>query len=230
VYAELSNRMKKTLGLDNSPIAISFSTVAPAGVEEMKGEARLCEMLDKVRLEGEMFYTMCENHECDGGANSSGLREPSERSKTGEFLSKDLGLFGSPRAARRFLSSNPRIEYGTVKVVSFSPLERERFEPDVVVLICNAKQGMTLVEAYAYDSGEKTLGLTGAPICSGVVAAPFLTGKVVSSLGDSGARRFMKIKDGDIFVGIPAELLPGIVENLEKMESFRSRASRTVES
>jgi uncharacterized protein (DUF169 family) len=49
------------------------------------------------------------------------------------------------------------------------------------------------------------------------VAAPFLTGEVVYSFGDHGARNYMKIKDYEIFVGIPAELLPMIVGNLEKM-------------
>jgi uncharacterized protein (DUF169 family) len=218
MYAELSNKMKKTLGLESSPIAISFSTEGPEGVEQMKGEIRLCQMLDKVRLEGESFYTISENHECDGGANSCGLREPRERLKTGEFLSKDLGLFGSKRAARRFISSNPRIEFGTAKVVSFSPLEKAKFEPDVVALICNAKQGMKIAEAFAYESGNKTMGLTGPPICSAIVAAPFLTGEVVYSLGDSGARKFMKVKDEDIFVGVPAELLPDIVEDLGKLK------------
>ena len=99
MYAELSNKIKDILGLESSPIAISFSTEVPEGVEQMKGEIWLCQMLDKVRLEGESFYTTSENHECDGGANSCGLREPSERLKTGEFLYKDLGLFGSKRAA-----------------------------------------------------------------------------------------------------------------------------------
>lgn len=216
MYAELSNKMKKTLGLESSPVAISFLTGHPEDVEQMKGKIRLCQMLDKVRLEGESFYTISENHECDGGANSCGLREPGERLKTGEFLAKDLGLFGSKRAARRFISSNPRIEFGTVKMVSFSPLEKAKFEPDVVVLICNAKQGMKIAEAFAYESGKKTTGLTGPPICSAVVAAPFLTGEVVYSLGDSGARKFMKVKDEDVFVGIPAELLLDIVENLGK--------------
>ncbi len=216
MYAELSNKLKGALGLEGSPIAISFATEAPEGVEQMKGRARLCQMLDKVRLQGASFYTISENHECDGGAYSCGLRMPSERLKTGEFLSKDLGLFGSKRAARRFISSNPRIEFGTVKVVSFSPLEKAKFEPDVVVLICNAKQGMKIAEAFAYESGKKTTGLTGPPICSAVVVAPFLSGEVIYSLGDSGARKFMKIKDENIFVGIPAELLPDIVENLGK--------------
>ncbi len=216
MYAEFSNKIKEALGLESFPIAISFSTEAPEGVEQLKGRARLCQMLDKVRLEGKSFYTTSENHECDGGAHSCGLREPNERLKTGEFLVKDLGLFGSKRAARRFISSNPRIEFGTVKVVSFSPLEKVKFEPDIVVLICNAKQGMKIAEAFAYESGKKTTGLTGPPICSAVVSAPFLTGEVVYSLGDSGARKFMKVKDEDIFVGIPAELLLDIVENLGK--------------
>jgi uncharacterized protein (DUF169 family) len=216
MYTELSDRMKKTLGLESSPIAISFSIEAPEGVEQMHGRARLCQMLDRVRREGESFYTVPECHECDGGASSCGLKMMSESRKTGEFLVK-LGLFGSKRAARRFLSSNPRIEFGTVQTVSFSPLEKAKFEPDVVVLICNAKQGMQIAEACAYESGKRATGLTGPPICSAVVAAPFLTGEVVYSLGDTGARKYMKLKDEDIFIAIPAELLSEIVENLEKV-------------
>ena len=89
------------LGLESSPIAIAFSNETPEGVEQLKGRMRLCQMLDKVRLEGASFYTNAENHECVGGAQSCGLIQPSERLKTGEFLVKDLGLFGSTRAARR---------------------------------------------------------------------------------------------------------------------------------
>jgi uncharacterized protein (DUF169 family) len=215
MYADLSNRMKKMLRLETSPIAISFSTEVPHDVKQMRGKARLCEMLDKVRLEGRSFYTHSKNHECDGGASSCGFRGLSESGKTGEFLVK-MGLFGSKRAARRFLNSNPRIEVGTVKVMTFAPLEKATFEPDVVVLVCNAVQGMRIAEAFAYESGKRTMGLTGPPICSAVVAAPFLTGEVVYCLGDTGARKFMKLKDEDIFISIPVELLPEIVESLGK--------------
>ena len=215
-YVAFSNIIKSSLKFESSPIAISFSTEAPKGVRQMKGEMRLCQMLDKVRFNGEIFYTTSDNHQCDGGSGSCGMKEMRESIKTGEFLSK-MGLFGSKRAARRFTNSNPRIEYGTVKVVSFSPLEKVIFEPDVVVLICNAKQGMIIAEAFAYESGKRILGMTGPPICSSIVAAPFLTGEVVYSFGDHGARNYMKIKDDEVFVGIPAELLPSIIENLGKM-------------
>jgi uncharacterized protein (DUF169 family) len=215
MYTELSKKMKKILKLESSPIAISFSINIPEGVEQMSGEIRLCQMLDKVRLDGESFYTIDENHKCDGGANSCGLKMTSERIKTGEFL-YEMGLFGSKRAARRFFNTNPRIEFGTVKVVSFSPLEKAKFEPDVIVLICNAKQGQQIAEAFGYESGKRATGLTGPPICSAVIAAPFLTGEVIYCLGDTGARKYMKINDEDIFVGIPFELLHDVVENLEK--------------
>ncbi|MGC9443702.1 MAG: DUF169 domain-containing protein [Candidatus Methanospirareceae archaeon] len=216
MYAELAKRLTAILGLERSPIAVTFSSRPLEGVEQLQGRMRLCQMLDKVRLEGVSFYTLAENHECDGGAYSCGLIPPSERLMTGEFLAKDLGLFGSTRAARRFISSIPRLEPGAVKVITFSPLEKTAFEPDIVVLICTAKQGMEIAEAVAYESGRLTRGLTGPPVCSAVVAYPALTGEVVYSLGDVGARRSMTVKDEDIFVGIPAELLPSIVENLSK--------------
>jgi uncharacterized protein (DUF169 family) len=218
-YVDFSKKIKKLLGLKSSPVAVSFSTKAPAGVKQMKGEARLCQMLDMVRLDGESFYTTADNHACDGGAGSCGMKEMSERIRTGEFLVR-MGLFGSTRAARRFISSNPRVETGTVSVTSFSPLEKASFEPDIVVLICNAKQGMVVSEAYAYETGKRTTGMTGPPICSSIVAAPFITGEIVYSLGDHGARKNMRVSDDDIFVGIPAELLSCIVGNLEKMKNL----------
>lgn len=103
-------------------------------------------------------------------------------------------------------------------MISFSPLEKIKFEPDVVVLACTVEQGMKVVEASAYESGKRITGITGPLICSAIVAAPFLTGEVIYSLGDTGARKFMKIKEEDIFVGIPFELLPAIVENLGKIK------------
>jgi uncharacterized protein (DUF169 family) len=49
------------------------------------------------------------------------------------------------------------------------------------------------------------------------LAAQFLTGEIVYSLGDHGTGNYMKIKDEEIFIGIPAELLPFINENPGKL-------------
>jgi len=215
-YAEISENMKNCLVLGSSPIAISFSAAFPENIQQLDGKIRLCQMLDKVRLNGEIFYTTALNHQCDGGSSSCGMKEMNENIKSGEFLHK-MGLFGSSRAARRFINSNPRIEPGTVNVLIFSPLEKTAFEPDVVAVICNAKQGMIIAEAFAYETGGRAHGLTGPPICSSIVAAPFLTGEVTYSFGDHGARKYMDIKDEEVFVGIPGELLEAVIENLGKL-------------
>ncbi len=216
MFSELSVRLKKKLGLDCFPVAISFEQKIPPDMEQLKGSLRLCEMLDKARLEGESFYSVSKCHKCSGGASSCGLRKMSSHRKSGQFL-VDLGLFGTARAARRLIESNPGIEFGTVKGVSFAPLDSAKFEPDVIVLICNACQAMKIAEAFAYESGKKITGLTGPPICSSVVAAPFLTGEVIYSLGDAGARKYMDIGDDNLFVGIPSELFTEIVDNLDKL-------------
>lgn len=65
-YVEFSDKMKKTLRLESSPIAISFSAKAPKGIERMKGEMRQCQMLDTVRFDNKIFYTTSDNHACDG--------------------------------------------------------------------------------------------------------------------------------------------------------------------
>jgi uncharacterized protein (DUF169 family) len=129
---------------------------------------------------------------------------------------KRVGIFGSARAARRFFSSNPSVEPGTIKYASFSPLEKANFEPDVVVLVCSGKDGMRAVEASAYESGMAAKGRAG-PICSTIMAFPYITGDIVYTLGDLTGRRFSKIDDGEIFVGVPFERMGTLINGLEKI-------------
>ncbi|MDD1758620.1 MAG: DUF169 domain-containing protein, partial [Methanotrichaceae archaeon] len=166
--------------------------------------------------EGRSFYTSSEEHACDGGAYHIGLREMPVELRSGEFLYKRVGIFGSARAARRFFSSNPGVEPGTIKYASFSPLDKANFEPDVVVLVCSAKDGMRAVEASAYESGMAAKGRAG-PICSTILAAPYLTGDIVYTLGDLAGRRFSKIDDGEIFIGVPFEKIGELLNGLEKI-------------
>jgi uncharacterized protein (DUF169 family) len=138
------------------------------------------------------------------------------RDQEGEFLYKRVGIFGSARAARRFFASNPGVEPGTVKYASFSSLDKASFEPDVIVLVCSAKDGMRAVEASAYESGMAAKGRDG-PICSTIVAAPYLTGEIVYTLGDLAGRRFAKIDDGEILIGVPFERIDELINGLEKI-------------
>lgn len=215
MYEELNERLKKALGLRRSAVAVALSNDKPE-FEKLNKEIRLCEMLNEALIEGRSFYTSSDEHACDGGAYHLGLGEMPVETRSGEFLYKRVGIFGSARAARRFFGSNLGVEPGTIKYASFSPLDKANFEPDVIVLVCSAKDGMRAVEASAYESGMAAKGRTG-PICSTIVAAPYLSGEIVYTLGDLAGRRFSKIDDGEIFIGVPFERLESLINGLEKI-------------
>jgi uncharacterized protein (DUF169 family) len=215
MYMELNDRLKKVLDFRGSAVAVALSNDEPK-IERLKDRIRLCEMLGEALNKGSSFYSSSEEQACDGGAYHIGLREMPAELRSGEFLYKRIGIFGSARAARRFFGSNPGVEPGTVKYASFSPLEKADFEPDVVVLVCSAKEGMRAVEASAYESGIAAKGRAG-PICSTIIAAPYLTGDIVYTLGDLAGRRFSNIGDGEIFIGVPFERLEALIAGLEKI-------------
>jgi len=168
MYEELSKKLKELLNFRGSSVAIALRNEKP-NLDELDTKKKFCEMLNDPWLNDKSFYTTAEQHACDGGAYHLGLKEMPEEMKSGEFLYKKVGLFGSAKAARRFFLSNIGVEPGTVRYVYFSPLEKANFEPDVVVIVCNAKEGMEIIEASAYETGISAKGLMG-PICSTIVA------------------------------------------------------------
>jgi uncharacterized protein (DUF169 family) len=215
MYEKLNDRLKKVLNMRGSAVAVALSNDKPE-MEKLNKKIRLCEMLNEVLNDGKSFYTSSEEHACDGGAYHIGLREMPVELRSGEFLYKRVGIFGSARAARRYFGSNLGVEPGTLKYAAFSPLDKANFEPDVVILVCSAKEGMGIVEASAYNSGKAAVGKSG-PICSTILAVPYLTGDIVYTLGDLAGRRFSKIDDGEIFIGVPFEKMDQLVNGMEKI-------------
>jgi uncharacterized protein (DUF169 family) len=52
-------------------------------------------------------------------------------------------------------------------------------------------------------------------VCADACAQTYLSGKVNFSLGCDGSRKFSGIEDSELVMGIPAEMLPEIVEALQ---------------
>jgi len=216
MYKELNERLAQSGHFRGSAVAIAFLNEPPS-LEALPGKMRFCEMLHAVQAKGQAFYTTSEHHACNGGAFYTGLRAMPEAMKSGEFLHTRIGLFGSARAARRFLLSNIGVEPGTVRYLAFAPLAKAPFAPDVVVLICPASTGMRVAEAAAYETGITPEGRMG-PLCSTLAAAPYLSGKVIYTLGDSGGRPYLQADEGDVFIGVPFERLEALLIGLEAME------------
>jgi len=222
-YRETGKRFKELLKLENEPVAIKWSVREPEDISREEGKSRFCEKLEKA-MKGEVFYSTADEEDCMGGARYTGLRDVSEfpaNMRSGAFLTA-MGLYRDIPAVQRSWRNNINIEPGIFRAVIFAPLGMAEFEPDVVFLICNARQAMEILHANAYDSGSRGLGADSGPICSSMAALPYLTGKVTYGFGDAGSRRHMGLGDEDVMVSIPGGELPRIVSNLEEMKRRRS--------
>jgi len=219
-YKELGKELNEILELKNEPVAIKWSVKEPKNIEKEEGKSRFCAKLEKA-MKGEIFYATAEEEECLGGARYSGLKDMRDyppKIQSGAFL-VPRGVYKDIPAVQRSWKYESNIDPGIFNAVIFSPLSKAEFDPDVIFMVCNAKQGMEILHANAYDSGSHAKGADAAPVCSSMAAAPYMTGKVTYGFGDVAARKNMSINQEDIMVSIPASELSRIVSNLEEMRT-----------
>ena len=218
-YADAAETLKKLLRLTGSPVAFRFATKKeeiPAGMEKLDKTIRHCSMVGLARKEGKIFYATAENHECNGGAWSLGLREITESLKNGDFYYK-LGKFESSAACKRTIDRVAHLETGYTYATMYAPLEKTPFDPQVVLIVADPWAMLKLSQSNLFRVGGRIeaefAGIQS--VCADACAQTFLNGKVNFSLGCDGSRKFSGIEDSELVIGIPAEILPGIIEALK---------------
>lgn len=220
LFRELANRFKDVLELEREPVAIKWVSRKPRDIPQEKEKSRFCTKLEKA-MNGEIFFSTADEEECMGGLKYTGMKDTSsfpQNMRTGSFL-VPAGVYKSIPAVQRSWKSNQIIAPDLFQAIIFSPLRKTNYEPDVIFLVCNAKQAMEILHANAYDTGVHGLGADSGPICSSMAAAPYLTGKVTYGFGDIGSRRNMNINDEDVMISIPASEFERILDNLEEMKT-----------
>lgn len=219
-YQELGKKLKNILKLEREPVAMKWVSREPRNIPKEEEKSRFCTKLDKA-MKGEIFYSTAEEEECMGGLKYTGMKDPEEFPKnmrSGSFL-VPAGVYKSIPAVQRSWKDNLAIEPNIFSAILFAPLIEADFEPDVVFVVANARQGMEILHANAYDSGSHGLGADSGPICSSMASIPYLTGKVTYGFGDIGSRNHMDLQDEEIMVSIPASDLERIILNLEEMKT-----------
>lgn len=219
-YNELGEKLNELLKLENEPVAIKWSVGEPKNVEKESEKSRFCAKLMKA-MDGEIFYSTLEEEECMGGARYSGLKDMGEypaNVRSGAFMVPN-GLYKNIPAVQRSRDNETYINPGIFSAVVFAPLNKAEFEADVIFILCNAKQGMEILHANAYDSGKHGMGTDAVPVCSSMAATPYRTGKVIYGFGDVAARKNMNINQEDIMVSIPGSDLSRIISNLREMRT-----------
>jgi len=218
-YPETAEVLKKYLKLRGSPVAFRFARKKeeiPTGMEKLDKTIRHCSMVGLARNEGRIFFALAENHECNGGAWSLGLKEITETLKSGDFYYR-LGKFESSAACKRTIDRVAHLETGETYATLYAPLEKTPFDPQVVLIIASPWAMLKLSQSSLFRVGGRInaefAGIQS--VCADTCAQTYLNGHVNFSLGCDGSRKFSGIEDGEMVMGIPAELLPELTEALK---------------
>jgi uncharacterized protein (DUF169 family) len=203
---------------DLPPVGVKFLAKPPDMVGRIEENMAFCEMLKRAQ-QGDAFFAGAENHACEAGLYVLGQADAPEPFINGEF-GAGLQIYEAPRSARRLYQHIPKIGKGIVHYVAFAPLEKLLFDPDLLILLADAGQTEILLRAMSYRTGQMWVSkFTPAIGCAWIYIYPYLSGELnytVTGLGH-GMRRRKLFPEGRQIIAIPFDLLPTILQTLEKM-------------
>jgi uncharacterized protein (DUF169 family) len=210
----MTTNLEKLLDLKSSPVAISFTGSAPAGVARVSSsEPAGCGYWRRAAA-GEVFFTEPADHKsCPVGAHTHHVElTPNEVKELQGLVGVMIGL--------EYLKPSDVPQIPTMKEAFrgavYAPLDKAPLEPDVVLVRGNARQLMLLAEA-AQSAGVSGAGPTmGRPTCA-VLPESILSKKTAASFGCIGNRVYTGAGDDEAYFAIPGEALGAVEERLGVM-------------
>lgn len=214
-WQDYSIRLKGLLGLEGSPVAITYS-MEPAP-RAKKGKRMVCRALLDAR-DGAVINLNADSCACPGGAWHLGLA-PRPTGEADKFLKRFLvegeKLFCSIATFNRVMTLSTQPPYGLADYVIFSPMEKAKLTPDLVVFLCNAEQACRLVTLATYMDGVPPRAELVGSACHMAIAYPIVSGEINVSLLDYTARRWQKYRPDQLFVSIPYFKMPNLMDSID---------------
>jgi uncharacterized protein (DUF169 family) len=219
IVKELS--ILEEFNFEEQPVGIRFHLYKPEKLEKVDKVLSFCEMFREAKA-GAAFYACKEDFNCVGHI-SLGMfdDDPFHPLTVSGQVGPVLKLYKDDMANRRLYEYLPRLAKDTCHYVSFAPLNKLSFEPHVLTITAEPNQVNILLRALTYTTGGTWNPImTPALECAWLFVYPYLTGKINYSVDGFGSG--MPIRDiareGKIFLSVPGDLLPMLVDNLEEME------------
>lgn len=219
-WAERAKELDQRLRLRGRPIAIRFLEKAGdvnsiARVRKLDGRLTTCQRFYLARMAG---FTMAETA-LDGPPFCTyvmGLAEIPAEVADGSMTA---GVWcQNQEEARKRIEAFPVIPTGKHEAMLISPLERERFEPEMVLLYGTPPQLMLVLSGLQWQHYRKLNFLfSGSSSCAVSVANCYLTGEPCLAIPDYGERRYGHAQEDELILALPAK---DVVQALVGMEGL----------
>lgn len=226
---QAQEELMKILEMTHPPVAVKLlrhEGWVPHGVAELETPMFYCAMV-KYAMLGNVFYARAAKHGCERGASALGLCETPMEEETGEFYLKKASC-GNLRAAFRFVEASPKLRPESVYATLLAPLAEAPTEPDVVLFELLPRRAFELLHAAVYDVGERIESWISVPrqVCAYATVRPYLTGVPNLTIACEFSRRVAReigceYLDEAVIVGLPAEMLGAVLENLPRIGYVR---------
>lgn len=215
-------RLQEILGVKTSPIAISFRTSPPPGVERVGAAAPAGCGYWKLAGEGKVFFTEAADHyNCPVGAHTHGVDLPPAQAKELQGLVETM--VGLQYIKMEEVATLPRRD-APFGVAVYAPLSQAPCEPDVVLVRGNARQLMLVSEAARVAGIGHDGAAMGRPACA-VIPEAIGSERGTVSLGCIGNRVYTGLGDEEFYYAIPGSKVAALLDALETA----ARANRELE-
>jgi uncharacterized protein (DUF169 family) len=222
--AEALNRLIRPLTF---PIAVKLVRGADEFPErtrrpfkEMGFKTNVCVGMTMCRKYGWTVGMTADDNACPIAAYTYGWSEPEAAAKKAltDFMVV-MKYTASEDAARTAMDAVEQIKLGRGRYagVVFSPLERTRIEPDLVMIFCNPAQLMRLVHGATQETGAAVQSTFSgrAGTCTEGLLQTFKTGQPRVVLPGNGDRVWAMVQDDEIAFALPANWLDPVIRGLE---------------
>ena len=215
-YAGYSEVLEDILKLRSKPVAISLirngEPLPHIPVPSVR--LRYCQALIMARR-GLSMLMPADSHSCPDGASILGLGKVPRKLATGEIYVQ-LGKLATREAAEKMVRERPALPENSMRATLVTPLEKTVMKPDVIAVMAPPETMMWICMASTYYSGKRSTFQMSSynAQCVETTLFPYTTGEMNTSLGCYGCRAISDLGEDMMFIGIPLDKMPSLIEGL----------------
>ncbi|MCM8774688.1 MAG: DUF169 domain-containing protein [Candidatus Omnitrophica bacterium] len=224
VWQELSKKLKETLNLELSPIAVGCFNDKLNIIDNDK-KIRICRaILDAAK--GKSIQISKENNACFGAGWHLGFRKinnPNRENMIKKFVVEGEKLFSSYKALDNLLSGMEELEDRSDSYFILAPMEKADFIPQLVLFVCNPEEACRLLTLLTFTDGNMPKIKIGGPTCRMVISYPLSTGEANISFYDYTSRKMCNVDRDKLIVSIPYDKFEEIVNSIENCSAGNAK-------
>lgn len=222
VLARFSDDLVCSLDMKKEPVGVKLIRNGfdiPISFHRIEFPIRHCVSINTASM-GASLHVPFEMHACAAAKAALGMQDLPDKVKSGKVPYMH-GLACCQEAAARTMREIPKLPLGSSKGTLVGPIQSFSKDPDVVILVVKPKQAMWIANSLIFHGGGPRITANFAGMqasCADVTAIPIKTGDVNFSLGCYGCRSVGKLRDEEMYVGIPFEKLESVINGLKGLK------------